>query len=214
MSEKPADPSPPISSDGDSTDDAAPRSQLKPEKKTGSASPNEAADLQKLDSKVINVDEKEDDPFAHLPPDEAEILRRQLDIPAVDVGFKTLYRYATTNDKIIIVISIICSIAGGAALPLMTVRIALLVTCVSMLNLYQIIFGNLSGSFAGLFNGTLPVDQFDSTLSSYVLYFVYLAIGEFVRLPFDGASVSAERKYLDYGLYLYYWIYLSVTALP
>ena len=134
MSEKLANPSPPSSSRGDSTDDTAIRSQLKPEEETGNATPNEVVDIQKLDSKVINVDEKEDDPFKHLPPEEAEILKRQVDIPVVDIGFKTLFRYATTYDKIIIVISIICSIAGGAALPLMTVRIDLYVARVSMLS--------------------------------------------------------------------------------
>jgi ATP-binding cassette subfamily B (MDR/TAP) protein 1 len=87
-----------------------------------SESPTEnLAELQKLDSKVIKVDESEDDPFKHLPPDEAAILKRQVDVPVVPTSFKQLYRYATTNDLIIITISVFCAIAGGAALPLMTV---------------------------------------------------------------------------------------------
>jgi hypothetical protein len=133
-SEKPVHLSSPASSHGDSTDDTATRSQLKQETQTGSATPNEFAELQKLDSEVIKVDEKEDDPFKHLPPNEAEILKRQLDIPVVQTNFRTLFRYATTNDKIILGISVICSIAGGAALPLMTVCIPRFRHCVFMLN--------------------------------------------------------------------------------
>jgi ATP-binding cassette subfamily B (MDR/TAP) protein 1 len=79
--------------------------------------------LKKLDSKVIDVpDTKEDDPFRHLPPHERDILHRQLDIPDVKVTFLTLYRYATKLDYVIIVISCITAIIGGAMLPLMTVR--------------------------------------------------------------------------------------------
>ncbi len=80
---------------------------------------------EKLDSHIVKVnDVKEgEEAYAHLPPHEKEIVRRQLDIPEVKVTFRTLYRYATRNDLIIIVISCICAIAGGAVMPLMTVRI-------------------------------------------------------------------------------------------
>lgn len=81
-----------------------------------------ALDLAKLDSKVVTVKEDNDDPFRHLPEIEANILRRQVAVPVVKVGIKELFRYATRNDKIIIAISFVCAIAGGAALPLMTVR--------------------------------------------------------------------------------------------
>jgi ATP-binding cassette subfamily B (MDR/TAP) protein 1 len=126
LSEKgPARPITPSSSHGESTETgSAPK--LKTEAlNTGTESPAEE-DLRKLDSHIITVPEKEqkEDPFAHLPPDEAEILRRQVDIPVVKSGYLTLYRYATTNDKIIIAISVFCAIAGGAALPLMTVRLS------------------------------------------------------------------------------------------
>jgi ATP-binding cassette, subfamily B (MDR/TAP), member 1 len=81
------------------------------------------AEIQKLDSKVIKVKEdEEDDPFKHLPADEAAVLKKQVDVLVVPTSFKQLYRYATRNDKIIVIISVICAIGGGAALPLMTVR--------------------------------------------------------------------------------------------
>ena len=80
---------------------------------------------EKLDSHVIKVNEvKEgDEAYAHLPDHEKDIVKRQLDIPDVKVTFKTLFRYATRNDLIIIVISCICAIAGGAVMPLMTVSV-------------------------------------------------------------------------------------------
>ncbi|KAI9833880.1 MAG: GTPase-activating protein [Thelocarpon superellum] len=124
--------------------------------------------LQKLDSKVINIGEKEsdsDDPFRHLPPGERDIVKKQLDIPEVTVTFLTLYRYATLNDKLIIALSALCAIIGGALLPLMT-----------------IIFGKLSGTFKDFFQGTLSHDAFTSDLDYYTLFFVYLAIGEFVTI--------------------------------
>lgn len=89
---------------------------------SGSSS-DEIARLKEVDSHVVTVPEvKEgDEAYAHLPPHEKEIVKRQLDIPEVKVTYRTLYRYATRNDLIIIFISTICAIAGGAVMPLMTV---------------------------------------------------------------------------------------------
>ena len=123
--------------------------------------------LEKLDSHIVKIsDVKEgDEAYAHLPDHEKEIVKRQLDIPVIKVGFLTLYRYATRNDIIIIAISAFCAIAGGAVMPLMTV-----------------IFGQLAGIFQGFFNGTVSHDHFNSELGHYTLYFVYLAIGEFITI--------------------------------
>jgi hypothetical protein len=80
--------------------------------------------LAKLDSKVINVkSEEETDPFAHLPAHEADILRLQINVPDVSTGYFALYRYATRADWIIFGVSCLCTIAAGAAMPLMTVRV-------------------------------------------------------------------------------------------
>ena len=106
-----------------------------------------------------------DDPFKHLPEHEKEILKRQLDLPAVNVNYMTLYRYATKNDKIILVIAGLAAIIGGALLPLMTV-----------------LFGGLAGTFQGFTLGNTSPSQFTSVLARYSLYFVYLAIGEFVMV--------------------------------
>ena len=127
----------------------------------------DSVDLRKLDSKVVDVGKAgdEEDPYRHLPEHEAAILREQVDIPAVKVGFFTLYRYASRADWSIWAVSCICTIAAGAAMPLMTV-----------------VFGNLTGLFADYFNGRSTYDDFVGELSHLVLYFVYLAIGEFVTV--------------------------------
>lgn len=59
--------------------------------------------------------------FAHLPEHEKEILKKQLDAPSVKISFFGLYRYASRMDILILVVSAICAIAAGAALPLFTV---------------------------------------------------------------------------------------------
>lgn len=59
--------------------------------------------------------------FAHLPEHEKQILKKQLDAPEVKISFFGLYRYASKMDILILLISAICAIAAGAALPLFTV---------------------------------------------------------------------------------------------
>lgn len=139
------------------------------EKDTGKQSPaHEENDLSKLDSKIIKAkadQEKEEDIYAHLPPHEAEILRRQVDVPVVKVGIKELYRYATRTDYVIIAVSALCAIAAGAALPLMTV-----------------VFGNLAGTFQGLTLGNFNHSSFQHTVTHLVLYLIYIAIAEFVTI--------------------------------
>lgn len=111
------------SSRGASSDENALTNKTKTEGNLSGPPSEEIADLTKLDSKVVKVDvvKDEDEAFQHLPPDEAAILKRQVFVPTVKAGFATLYRYGTRNDFIIMGISAVCSIAGGAALPLMTV---------------------------------------------------------------------------------------------
>ena len=128
-----------------------------------SDSDNSRPDLRKYDSEIVQMrDAPEGDAaLAHLPEPERMVLKRQLDTPDVHVSYKMLYRYATTWDIVFVVIAAIGAIGGGAIMPLMTV-----------------VFGNLAGSFQGLINNTLG-ESFSSILDRYVLYFVYLAIGEF-----------------------------------
>ena len=80
-------------------------------------------DLRKLDSHVVRPqDEKDlDSALAHLPDKERAILKEQLLIPDVKTSYFTLYRYSSTNDILILLVSSLCSIAAGAALPMFTV---------------------------------------------------------------------------------------------
>lgn len=103
------------------------------------------------------------DPYRHLSEDEATIIKRQIDAPEIKAGFLQLYRYATTKDVIIVLISCFMSIASGATMPLMI-----------------IVFGSLQGTFEDFFQGKADPDGFRSALGRTVLYFVYLAIGGFV----------------------------------
>ncbi|KAK0623131.1 P-loop containing nucleoside triphosphate hydrolase protein [Immersiella caudata] len=149
------------------------------------ATPKRSADLEKADSKVIlPKSPSDDDPYKHLPEREAEILKKQVYTPDVKVGIAMLYRYASRNDRIIMAVSALAAIASGAALPLMT-----------------IIFGNLQGTFQGYFQFQISYDDFVKELGTLVLYFVYLAIGEFVctyvatvGFIYTGEHVSAKIR--------------------
>ncbi|CZR39974.1 uncharacterized protein FPRO_04872 [Fusarium proliferatum ET1] len=161
-SNNPSRPSSSSHSGSGSTDKDA----VRPHMKSSSDPNNEKLDLTKADSAVIVPPKAEniEDHYRHLPPDEAEVLRRQVVSPEVKQGVAVLYRYASRNDILIILISSICSIAGGAALPLMTV-----------------VFGNLQAVFQDFFvNRTLTSSAFNDKLVEFVLYFVYLGIGEFI----------------------------------
>jgi ATP-binding cassette subfamily B (MDR/TAP) protein 1 len=130
-----------------------------------SQSIDQRPELQKADTRLERPRQADnpDDVFAHLPADEADVLKRQTIIPQVKTGFLLLYRYAERKDLWIIFISAICAIVGGAAFPLMT-----------------IVFGNLQGVFQKYFLGQMTYGQFTDEMAHYVLYFVYLAIGEFI----------------------------------
>ncbi|OQO03588.1 hypothetical protein B0A48_10253 [Cryoendolithus antarcticus] len=124
--------------------------------------------LARLDSKPPKSTKEletaeEEDAFAHLPEHEAAILRRQLETKPTKVTYFGLYRYATKGDLIILYVSGLAAIIGGAALPLMT-----------------IVFGNLSGTFTNLYGPNPDTSGFTSQVAKLVLYFVYIAVGEFI----------------------------------
>ncbi|KAH8674051.1 P-loop containing nucleoside triphosphate hydrolase protein [Xylariales sp. PMI_506] len=151
----------------------------------GDSSKTETSAVVKLDSKVLRaVKEKDNDPFRNLPAEEASILRRQVDTPEVRAGVVILYRYASTYDLLIMAVSALCAIAGGAALPLMTV-----------------IFGNLQGIFQSRFQHQTTYDEFMGEMTHLVLYFIYLGIGEFITVYiatvgfiYTGEHISAKIR--------------------
>ena len=95
----------------------------RPESSSRSSSDDDGQ-IRKLDSRIVKIrDSLEGDAaFAHLPEHEQVILKRQLNVPETKVTFFKLWRYASRWDLIIVAISALCAIIGGAVLPLMTVR--------------------------------------------------------------------------------------------
>jgi ATP-binding cassette subfamily B (MDR/TAP) protein 1 len=104
-----------------------------------------------------------EEPFRHLPDHEAEILKRQALTPDLKQGIAALYRYSTGLDIFLMIIGAICSIGNGAALPLMT-----------------LLFSGLQKTFSEFSVGLIDKSGLSHGLSKYVLYFVYLAVGQFV----------------------------------
>ncbi|KJK76279.1 Leptomycin B resistance protein [Metarhizium anisopliae BRIP 53293] len=101
-------------------------------------------------------------PYGNLPPHHAEMLERQVQVPTYRGSIFQLYRYASHHDILIMIVAAVCAMASGAALPIMT-----------------IIFGGLQGTFQDFFNNTVQPSQFRDEMTTYVLYFVYLGIGQF-----------------------------------
>ncbi|KAL2831414.1 P-loop containing nucleoside triphosphate hydrolase protein [Aspergillus cavernicola] len=94
-----------------------------------------------------------------------KILSSQVESENVQVGFFGLYRYATVSDKLLLLLSVICCVIAGAAVPGMT-----------------IVLGGLTGKIRDFVAGTVTAQQFRDDVSRYSLYFVYVGIGEFVTV--------------------------------
>ncbi|KAH8794089.1 P-loop containing nucleoside triphosphate hydrolase protein [Hyaloscypha finlandica] len=174
------------SSHGDSTDGHESTRKQNTEPDAIQVPSDDPAALAKLDSN-IKVEVKDEDLYAHLPAAEAQILRRQVDIPDVKSGWKTLYRYSTAWDILIIVVSAICAAASGAALPLMTV-----------------IFGNLAGEFNSYFQGLTSRSEFEHTITHMVLYFVYIGIAEFVTVYISTVGFIYTGEHISGKIRLHY----------
>lgn len=58
-----------------------------------------------------------------LPEDERRILEAQINIPNNSITFFTLFRYASRRDLLILLVSAICAMGAGAAMPLMTMYV-------------------------------------------------------------------------------------------
>jgi ATP-binding cassette, subfamily B (MDR/TAP), member 1 len=67
-------------------------------------------------------DDEKEDPLCHFDDREREVIKSQLRMPVVNVGYRTLYRYATGTDILVLSLCSICATVAGAVLPLMTVR--------------------------------------------------------------------------------------------
>ncbi|KAH8586039.1 ABC transporter type 1, transmembrane domain-containing protein [Bisporella sp. PMI_857] len=61
--------------------------------------------------------------------------------------------------------------------------------------LMTVIFGNLTGTFQGFVLGGLS-DSFDTLPNRYILYFIYLAVGEFVFAYVSTALFIYTREHI------------------
>ncbi|KAI9830957.1 MAG: GTPase-activating protein [Phylliscum demangeonii] len=166
--EKPAASRPSTTAEVSSDEDEKTHLQTEAESKTKTKTKTPADGVQaidKLDSRILTVKATPEEALERLPPHERDILKRQIDVPVSKVNYFTLYRYASTSDLLVILLSSICAVIGGSAMPLMT-----------------IVYGQLTGTFQSFFQGHTDRAAFNHYLSRYTLYFVYLAIGEFVTI--------------------------------
>lgn len=110
--------------------------------------------LTQLDSHLVKIGgDIQEDPLGHLSPNEQEIIRRQLEMPEVKLSYFTLYRFATTNDLILIFTASLASIIAGAVLPLMT-----------------IVFGELAGVFQKFALGIMSPQEMQDELNRFTMY--------------------------------------------
>jgi ATP-binding cassette subfamily B (MDR/TAP) protein 1 len=84
-----------------------------------------------------------------------------------------VFAYANRWDRVLYLISAVCSIGSGASLPLMT-----------------LIFGRFTTTFTDFAIGTATPDQFTAVVNQLALYFVYLAIARFVIIYIGTFSVN------------------------
>ncbi|KAH8723383.1 P-loop containing nucleoside triphosphate hydrolase protein [Phaeosphaeriaceae sp. PMI808] len=125
---------------------------------TRSPAPSSAA----VDEKHASPEEEAKSPMAGLSEQEKEIIEKQLDAPTLTVGYLSLFRYASRNEVLIMVLAFVASIAAGATMPLMTV-----------------VYGNFAGSFTNLSVDPNAAQTFKKRTDQLTLYFVYLGIASF-----------------------------------
>ncbi|KAA8623420.1 Leptomycin B resistance protein pmd1 [Pyrenophora tritici-repentis] len=117
-------------------------------------------------------------PTSPLSDQEKDIIDRQLTAPNLTVGYFSLFRYASTKDKLIMVLALFASIAAGAVMPLMT-----------------LVYGNFAGSFTSFSVDATAAAKFEQQINKFTLYFIYLGIGAFVTsyVSILGFSYTGER---------------------
>ncbi|KAJ5338527.1 hypothetical protein N7452_005255 [Penicillium brevicompactum] len=114
-----------------------------------------------------------------LKDDEKAILRRQIDTPEPQMSrMALLYTCTTPHELLLLVISSIAAIIGGALQP------------VSFLFL-----GGLAQAFKEFFIGTTSSSHLSSLVAKFALYYVYIAIGQFVSVYIStaGFMVGGEK---------------------
>lgn len=81
-------------------------------------SPAEATFREKDDT---SIEFHKNNSLDELSDSEKTIFKRELHLPPVKVSYRTLFRYASRVDLMIMAICLVCAVISGAVMPLMTV---------------------------------------------------------------------------------------------
>ncbi|PLB35273.1 putative ABC multidrug transporter [Aspergillus candidus] len=119
---------------------------------------------------------------------ESAILEAQLCAPVSKVGFFGIYRYASRADLVILCFSCVFAVAAGAGLPIFTV-----------------LFGNLTSTFQDVATHQMSYDDFYDELTTNVVYFVYLAIGEFLTTCLATAGFVYTGEHVSQQIRIHYF---------
>ncbi|KAL4807614.1 P-loop containing nucleoside triphosphate hydrolase protein [Aspergillus unguis] len=124
-------------------------------------------------------------------------------------GFKDfvrIFHYADALSKILNVISFLCAVGTGAAMPLMT-----------------IIFGQFTSKFAAFAGNPSDTDSFQDIINEFVLWFIYLFIGRFVVSLTANISITVSgirttralrQAYFEHLLRTEIWYYDTAKDSP
>ncbi|KAF2503341.1 multidrug resistance protein-like protein 1 [Lophium mytilinum] len=107
---------------------------------------------------------QDNDYFRKLTEVEQQVVQAQVGAPSVKIGYFALYRYATKFEILIMAISALAAMAGGAAFPLMT-----------------LVIGNLAGNFSKFYTDPSSIhDSVQHTILNLSMFLVYIGIGMLV----------------------------------
>lgn len=119
--------------------------------------------------------EEKEDRLGRFDDREREVIQSQLRMPEVNVGYRTLYRYASGRDILVMSVCSFCATVAGSVMPLMTVRYqASNFHAFILIYLDQIVFGHFAGQFTSFLSGTITPSNFNDELRKFTLYYVYL----------------------------------------
>ena len=151
-------------------------------------------------------------PTAPLSDQEKDIIDRQLTAPNLTVGYFSLFRYASTKDKLIMVVALISSIAAGAVMPLMTVSDRFPNTATQG-HWNTVFFLHLPGILALL--NTFPNIQTQSTTIQYKqANSAQLVYGNFAGslTSYSVDATAAEMFERQINKFTLYFIYLGIAT--
>ncbi|KAK9465718.1 P-loop containing nucleoside triphosphate hydrolase protein [Lipomyces arxii] len=120
-----------------------------------SKSDSETSSLTSKSSKGYSAVSGLDDAFTGLSDNDADILRKQIDVPDASSSFIRLFRYANTKDQLILFSGVVFSILEGLMRPLMSV-----------------VFGRATQQFTDLPDGAMGA-YFNGTFYGYNNTYIY-----------------------------------------